>query len=295
MTAKLKTNRILMHMAYACLFLGAKTVCASSLIDRSVAELYAESDVVALTKIIKFQASCEVNRCGPIKYAANIVSIKKGRVADSIDFCTLSPLTIGDKYILFLRKTTRDDDSRIPNIRVDHKQCEFEVMHDSAFKPIGEDSVYRVWSDTSSEVMERNGVTYFTYAIESPGFYLELSKAIDRTSAEHRSISRLPIPGPWHVDRAMSKPTVSMEQKAQCADVDGKIEQTGLHSYACVYPATDAGKICTDSSQCQAFCMTSFDTPVGTRTTGKCSARVNGSPTGNIVEGEHALGDRIVD
>lgn len=148
---------------------------------------------------------------------------------------------------------------------------------------------YRLISYASPIVSSSRGDAY-AVAIEEDHFVEKFSNYLDLSNSASG-----PVPGPWYVKNSTGKPTVSAEQKAQCVNVGGKVERTGLHSYACVYPATDAGKTCTDSSQCQSLCMTSVGTPAGTRASGTCSARVNGNPTGNIVEGGYALGDGVVD
>jgi hypothetical protein len=38
----------------------------------------------------------------------------------------------------------------------------------------------------------------------------------------------------------------------------------------CIYPTTDAGKVCNDSSECESFCLAPGGTKGGQKATGKC-------------------------
>ena len=106
--------------------------------------------------------------------------------------------------------------------------------------------------------------------------------------------SKPTIPGPWHV--AMDElPNISKEEEEQCDKLNGTISQAGLLYFACVYPSQDAGKKCTDSSDCAGLCRTSDETPAGTEATGECEALVNGGQYGNFVEDGRALGLKAYD
>ena len=51
---------------------------------------------------------------------------------------------------------------------------------------------------------------------------------------------------------------------AQCAAKGGTVERRGiLNLEMCVLPYSDAGKVCTDGSQCEGFCLASSNTETG--------------------------------
>jgi len=64
--------------------------------------------------------------------------------------------------------------------------------------------------------------------------------------------------------------------KQACAAKGGRVEQGGLLGYwNCVIPFTDAGKVCSDKSDCEGGCYasdnTERDAPAG-KAMGKCQA-----------------------
>lgn len=82
---------------------------------------------------------------------------------------------------------------------------------------------------------------------------------------------------------AESKPVVPQDLKdqASCVKNGGEWVRGGLAgSFGCVLPAPDAGKSCTDSSQCTYRCFTNSgdNTSIGQTTTGQCQE--NSSPFG---------------
>ena len=99
----------------------------------------------------------------------------------------------------------------------------------------------------------------------------------------------------WYVEDTSQGAPATAIQHSLCDQLNGRIEQTGLHSFACVFPSNDAGRICDDSSDCEGLCRAPLNTPAGTAVKGTCSANVNGSPTGNTVNQGRASGDVIVD
>lgn len=84
-------------------------------------------------------------------------------------------------------------------------------------------------------------------------------------------------PQTTNTNTATSTPVQSAEASA-CAARNGTMRQVGkLQSWQCVINFTDAGKICTDSSQCQGSCLggAATDMTPGTATTGVCQANSN--------------------
>jgi hypothetical protein len=61
--------------------------------------------------------------------------------------------------------------------------------------------------------------------------------------------------------------------KQDCLGSGGQwiMHDTPNAKYKCDPPTKDAGKACTDSSQCEAYCVTSKVVNFGTKTTGECS------------------------
>ena len=99
----------------------------------------------------------------------------------------------------------------------------------------------------------------------------------------------------WSVDEDSLGPNLSSAERALCDQLRGEVQRTGLISYACVYPAIDAGKPCRDGSECEGFCFAPWDIPAETVVTGACSTTVNGNSTGNRVKNGRAIGAMIVD
>jgi hypothetical protein len=103
------------------------------------------------------------------------------------------------------------------------------------------------------------------------------------------------VPGPWIGDASTAMPLITAEEQQACQAVCGTIEQIGFDAYSCVYPASDAGKSCLDSAECEGLCMAADDVSAGTRTRGKCTQWVNANGTGNLVVDGRAQGFIIVD
>lgn len=99
----------------------------------------------------------------------------------------------------------------------------------------------------------------------------------------------------WSVDEGPTEPTLSSAERALCDQLRGEILRTGLFSYACVYPAIDAGSPCQDGGECEGFCFAPWDVPAEAQVIGACSSTVNGNSTGNRVKNGRAIGAMIVD
>jgi hypothetical protein len=62
-----------------------------------------------------------------------------------------------------------------------------------------------------------------------------------------------------------------VHSKEQCTHVGGTWKVYGESPEPrCIVPTTDAGKICTDHSQCQGLCIGPENAVPGTRTSGRC-------------------------
>ena len=70
------------------------------------------------------------------------------------------------------------------------------------------------------------------------------------------------------------KKVQQVSDKTACEKTGGKWQKRGSEPasvYSCIMPAKDAGKACTDSSQCQSLkCIPPNTAVSGSRTTGKC-------------------------
>ncbi|WP_461535031.1 hypothetical protein [Spongorhabdus nitratireducens] len=61
--------------------------------------------------------------------------------------------------------------------------------------------------------------------------------------------------------------------KAACEQHGGNWQKVGkLQRFTCILPASDAGKSCTDSSQCQVSCTVAGNVRPGDRVSGQCTA-----------------------
>ncbi len=68
-----------------------------------------------------------------------------------------------------------------------------------------------------------------------------------------------------------SKPKGPISSEADCTKAGGQWKQVGLAgSLACVLKTKDAGKSCTDSSQCEERCLAIVDEKDSTKMIGQC-------------------------
>ena len=110
-----------------------------------------------------------------------------------------------------------------------------------------------------------------------------------------------PAPGPWtsppcppiDIDNPIpcsGDPAIADSERAACSALGGSIKTVGFFTFACVYPATDAGHTCKDSSECVGACVTLHEAKAGERVAGQCTALVNEGGCNNFVEKGHAIG-----
>ena len=93
-------------------------------------------------------------------------------------------------------------------------------------------------------------------------------------------------------DTAATKPTADTPAKSEsaCKTKGGKWQKVGLGQfYACVIAMPDAGKSCTDSSQCEGRCLTGAGMPDegNKQVTGACQA--TNQPFGCFSEVENGV------
>jgi hypothetical protein len=102
------------------------------------------------------------------------------------------------------------------------------------------------------------------------------------------------VPGPW-VSTSDGKTNITAADRERCSAVGGEIRQTGFINFSCVYPAPDAGKRCTDGSQCNGKCLAPEETAPNVHTEGQCSDMVNRGGCANFVINGVATGMLCVD
>jgi hypothetical protein len=64
-----------------------------------------------------------------------------------------------------------------------------------------------------------------------------------------------------------------VNDKAACEKAGGKWQVKGdtpIVKYGCNMPTSDAGKVCSDRSDCQTICLAPTGTRMGSKATGKC-------------------------
>ena len=66
-------------------------------------------------------------------------------------------------------------------------------------------------------------------------------------------------------------PPIGIESSQACEEKGGKWDQIGQpHDHQCNLPTMDAGKMCSDSKECQSACITEGHVLPGTEVTGFC-------------------------
>lgn len=91
---------------------------------------------------------------------------------------------------------------------------------------------------------------------------------------------------------SLAQPPARPNNAADCHAHGGNWKKVGLAGVdECDLPTADAGRACSDDSECEAACVTSDSTPPGSAATGHCYPRttLNGQCL-NHVRGGKALG-----
>ena len=72
------------------------------------------------------------------------------------------------------------------------------------------------------------------------------------------------------VERSRAAALAEIDQE-QCKSEGGAIRDVGMYGTpACVKPFQDAGKVCSDKSECRGLCKASERSMVGSHSTGTC-------------------------
>ncbi|MEZ5535238.1 MAG: hypothetical protein R3F02_06395 [Thiolinea sp.] len=96
---------------------------------------------------------------------------------------------------------------------------------------------------------------------------------------------------PTSADNTQNDPP-AVNDAESCKQAGGDWVRGGLAGqYGCVYPATDAGKTCTDSDQCQYRCLARPEDQleIGQKATGQCQA--DSSPFGCRTEIKNGMAE----
>lgn len=87
---------------------------------------------------------------------------------------------------------------------------------------------------------------------------------------------------------------VRLENPQACEEQGGKWSRAGQsHDHQCNLPTMDAGKICSDSKECQSVCITEGSVIAGTAVTGFCygwsllEGTCLNQVSGGVAEGEN--------
>ncbi|CAM3614288.1 hypothetical protein [Parendozoicomonas haliclonae] len=90
---------------------------------------------------------------------------------------------------------------------------------------------------------------------------------------------------------SLSDRAYSIKTQQACEAESGTWRKVGrLQAFACVLPTADAGKACTDSSECQVGCIVEEHVEPGTKVVGQCMSSThrfgcNTMVTNGVVEG----------
>jgi hypothetical protein len=85
-------------------------------------------------------------------------------------------------------------------------------------------------------------------------------------------------------------------QLVACKAKGGRPEMVLYYVESCVWPTSDAGRVCRDKSDCQGFCEAPIGTEVNARAVGQCSREASDRIGGctNHVERGRSTGDTCV-
>ena len=103
-----------------------------------------------------------------------------------------------------------------------------------------------------------------------------LAAALMLAACSGSSVSPDPSEPPTNTSQSLIEQASSLKTEAACKAEQGEWRKVGrLQRFACVLTAADAGKSCTDGSQCQVACLVEGDVTPGTEATGQCQATTN--------------------
>ena len=84
--------------------------------------------------------------------------------------------------------------------------------------------------------------------------------------------------------------SLPLDKAQACALKGGRLEHVMGPVKTCIYPTTDAGKLCTDGKQCEGSCDAPHDVKAGTVVSGTCSAEGGHMGCMNVVREGKASG-----
>lgn len=140
---------------------------ATSVADRTVAELYRESVYVVQGSIDRVEGVCESLSC-MTKYTVKLQKIFKSRNEDKAIFvCSTQPLALGETYTLFVGSNAGDAGEA--------ELCNLILLVDGVFIAEASGRYYRYMSlDGLNRSVVLDGRKFLTYLVEEPEFEEEL-------------------------------------------------------------------------------------------------------------------------
>lgn len=140
------------------------------------------------------------------------------------------------------------------------------------FQQVGYDENDLYLYDTSRQAFVALNPASSISRIAVGGAYLTSYKSLTAVSGQQET------PIPTHPGGGLSE-----AEKLACVQSGGFVERAGLlGAERCTRPFSDAGLVCSDSSQCQGQCRTTVGNDAGTPVTGICQA--NDNPFGCFAE-----------
>jgi hypothetical protein len=78
----------------------------------------------------------------------------------------------------------------------------------------------------------------------------------------------------WHMQKSVERSrevAFAQVDQEKCRAEGGTVRGVGMFGTpACVKPFQDAGKVCSDKSECAGLCKAPSDSPIGLRSSGTC-------------------------
>jgi len=133
-----------------------------TLMDRPVSQLFEESSLLVEGKIIGVEGKC-FNRTCPATYEMQIDREYKGATDKKVIFCSYRPLTLGERYVVFMEAND--------GAQKNSQSCSFVAMIDGVFTEGVTGIYYRYMSlDGLNRQIKIDGSMYLTYLICEPNF-----------------------------------------------------------------------------------------------------------------------------
>ncbi len=153
------------------------TACATSVQDRTVADLYRESEYVVEGSADNVRGACEAANC-LTKYSIRVKrSLKSQSQKEVIDVCMNQPITLGETYFFFIGLQRVELGEKIV--------CDYVAFVDGVFIEGVQGNFYRYMSiDGTNRSVLLDGRKFQTYLVEEPRF---LESVAERTKGEKGS------------------------------------------------------------------------------------------------------------